>query len=345
MAFTEVVPFKAQELQIALDKQKQAITHLLAGSPVPAQKLMASVLVEIDKNPALTRCTLPSVIGAAIEIARAGLEIGGTLGDAYIVPFRGKAQAVFGYKGFVNLCLRSRLVKSIDAQAVYDNDEFDFNLGTDPWIRFRPCLKGSRGDVLCFFAVGMLPDGAKVIEIMTVEDVNKIRDASQGYQYAVQNAKPGKAPDSPWVSHYAEMGRKTAIRKVIKRLPKSASLQRLEDLSDALERGEDQGLDRVIDAEFTEIPTNGTVTRADGSVADAETGEILWKMDAEKHQRIVDTMTDSGLTRDEQDDLLHAKGYPALTRDYTKAQYDRVFDDIKAAAQLKSGALDESIPF
>ena len=69
---TAVIPYK-QQVDMALRKEKDVITALLMGSPVKPDKLMASVLVEVDKNPKLERCSVKSVIGSAVEIARAGL--------------------------------------------------------------------------------------------------------------------------------------------------------------------------------------------------------------------------------------------------------------------------------
>lgn len=287
---TAVIPYKEQ-VDIALRKEKDVIAALLMGSPVKPDKLMASVLVEVDKIPALEKCSVKSVIGSAVEIARMGLEIGGTLGDAFILPYGKKAIPVVGYKGLVNLVMRSGLVKHVDAQAVYENDLFDYELGTDPWVKFRPNLK-SRGELLCFYAAAVLASGGKVVEVMTLEQVNSIRDKSSGYQYAKANG----ITDNPWMTNYAEMGRKTAIRRITKRVPKGAiPLNRAMELEEAMERGEAVDMEAAFDA-AAQNAAQGTVTviRPDGSTVNTETGEITRTEQASGQQA---TVPNEDLTR------------------------------------------------
>lgn len=55
-------------------------------------------------------------------------------GEAYILPYAGKAQFQIGYKGIVKLLARSGVV-IISSDIVKKNDPFDQNQGTDPYIR------------------------------------------------------------------------------------------------------------------------------------------------------------------------------------------------------------------
>ncbi len=92
---------------------------------------------------------------------------------------------------------------------------------------------------------------------MSATEVNTIRDGSQGYKTARRFNKT----DTPWISNYEEMGRKTAIRRLCKYLPMSIELASAVALEGRAERNETQGLDQVIDGDFTvmaeDAPTDG----------------------------------------------------------------------------------------
>lgn len=336
--------FTVEQLDVALREEQQVITALLAGSPVKPQKLMASVLVEVDKQPKLRECSIKSVIGSAVEIARMGLEIGGSLGDAWIIPYGKTAQPQVGYKGYINLVLRSGFVRSVDAQAVYENDEFDYGLGSEPFVEFKPCLKGSRGEILCFFAVATMADGVKRIEIMTLEQVIEIRDKySQGYRNAVKYAKPGEQPDSPWAKNFAEMGRKTVIRRITKQLPKSAALIRADELEEAFNAGEPIDVEQVL-AEGAVVsdpapgggvrPAHVEVQRADGSMVDHD-GVVTpppptgWTTTPEEFERLKREMIAAGVKAGDIDDVFAQLQTPNKGSQFTWADYCRVRTHIK----------------
>jgi phage RecT family recombinase len=71
-----------------------------------------------------------------------GLEVDGVTGQAYLIPFKGRAQLVVGYKGYNTLAARSGI--TITGAVVREGDEFDYQLGSAAFVRHKP--KGSKGD-------------------------------------------------------------------------------------------------------------------------------------------------------------------------------------------------------
>jgi hypothetical protein len=69
-----------------------------------------------------------------------GLEVDGVTGQAYLIPFAGKAQLVIGYKGFNTLAARSGI--TITGAVVREGDEFDYELGSNGYVRHKPLLNG-----------------------------------------------------------------------------------------------------------------------------------------------------------------------------------------------------------
>jgi recombination protein RecT len=210
---------------------------------VTIDRLLRIVLSEVRKNPRLGECTPASLLSAAFNCAALGLEPGGTLGHAYLIPYwNGKnrcneAQFQVGYKGMIDLARRSGQIQSISARAVYSNDEFDYSYGLDEQLIHRPAL-GERGELTFAYAVAKLKDGGIQFEVMGINDLLTVRDSSQGYKLAAE-----KGWDNPWISSFDEMCRKTTIRRLFKYLPVSIEVMRAASLDEAGERGQGQESD------------------------------------------------------------------------------------------------------
>ena len=204
----------------------------LLPSQMPVERMLKLALGALRTTPKLMECTTESLFGAVVVCAQLGLEPNPPLGHAYLIPFEKRAkrgsewvtertdvQVVIGYKGMLDLARRSGQIISIAAHEVCENDVFSLAYGTDERLDHRPALS-RRGNVIGFYAVAKLVGGGYAFEFMSREDVDAIRDASQGFKAAETSAKrSGRAPDSPWHNNYVEMGRKTVLRRLFKYLP------------------------------------------------------------------------------------------------------------------------------
>ncbi|MBM4438186.1 MAG: recombinase RecT, partial [Actinobacteria bacterium] len=104
---------------------------------------------------------------------------------------------------------------SISAHTAHENDHFEYELGDEEKIIHKPRLDGPRGLVIAAYAVAKTKDGGIYREVMSVDEIEKIRNVS-------------RAKDSgPWSQWYEEMARKTVLRRLMKRLPSSADLDSL----------------------------------------------------------------------------------------------------------------------
>lgn len=214
-----------------LDKRKGEIAKMLPKH-LTADRLLKVATIAATTTPALAKCDIPSLIGAIGQCAQMGLEPNTVLGHAYLVPFNTKrkvngvdtwvnsVQVIIGYRGLIDLARRSGQIVSIAAHEVCENDEFEYEYGLREKLKHVPA-RGKRGEIVCFYAVAKLKDGGHSFEVMSREQVEEIREASQGYQQAVKFKKEG---GHPWRKHFAEMGRKTAIRRLAKYLPLSIEL-------------------------------------------------------------------------------------------------------------------------
>lgn len=127
-------------------------------------------------------------------------------------------ELVPGYRGFIALALTSGQITSINAQAVYRNDRFDYAYGLNERLEHVPA-EGDRGDITHFYAYVKLKEGGHHFEVLSRAEVDAVRDRSEG---------------SARGTGYVEMGKEIAIRRIAGYLPlalqKAAALDELGEI-------------------------------------------------------------------------------------------------------------------
>ena len=235
---------------------------------VSADKLLRVALTAIQKTPKLLECTPKSVVGAVMEAAQLGLMPDGVLGHAYLVPFKNQCQLIPGYKGLIDLARRSGHVESIRARCVYEGDEFDYQYGLAEYVNHKPC--DDPGELTHVYAVARLKGGEECIEVMSKAAVDAIRKRSKA------------SNQGPWVTDYAEMARKSVVRKLVKYLPISTDLQKAVALDERAEIGLDQELGEMIDVEVEVVKEDETAPAEDGKT---EMDKLTEKMSKDGKQK------------------------------------------------------------
>lgn len=92
-----------------------------------SNQFTTSLLSALNSNAKLGECAPATVLGAAMKAAALDLPIDPNLGLAYIIPYNKEAQFQIGYKGFVQLALRSSQYKTIGVAPVYDGQLVEKN--------------------------------------------------------------------------------------------------------------------------------------------------------------------------------------------------------------------------
>lgn len=266
---------------------------LLAVLPkhVSADRMLKIALGALRTTPKLMSCSIESLFGAVVQCSQLGLEPNTPLGHAYLIPFEKRkkqgnqwvtekieVQIVFGYKGLIDLARRSGQIVSISAQAVHQKDHFEYEYGLDEKLVHRPAF-GERGEVIAFYSVAKLVGGGYAFEVMSRQQVEEIRDASQNYKSSRDK------PATVWGQHFVEMGRKTVLRRLFKYLPVSIELATAAALDSRVDH-DSQALDTVLTGEYSvaddEAPGNqaddsdepGALEHNPDERLDTQTGEI-----------------------------------------------------------------------
>lgn len=202
---TSIVEWLKPSLKNALPK------HLTAD------RMARIILTEFRRTPKLLNCTKESIAGAVLTAAQLGLEPG-VVGQCWILPYGKEATFVPGYQGMVELAYRSGQIDYITAEVVYEKDHFEFELGTEPKLIHKPTTEEDRGELKYVYAVAKVKGSdTPVFKVLTRQEVEKVKKAS----------KSAYSEYSPWNTWTEEMWKKTALKKLLKILPKSTEMLQL----------------------------------------------------------------------------------------------------------------------
>lgn len=183
------------------------------------KQLYNVIIAAIFKNRDLQKCEPSSFVVAAKQAGDLGLSLEPTYGECYLVPrynsnINGQECCLqVGYLGLVKLTRNTNQIVSIRAELVLEGDEFEYEYSPDLVFSHRPMMKydGPNDDgkgVQAVYAYAKLANGERIIEVMSVSEVERIRRTS-------------KTPNAgPWKEHWGQMAKKTVLRRMIKMLPK-----------------------------------------------------------------------------------------------------------------------------
>lgn len=214
-----------------LEKYKGEFLKVLPPHVTP-DRLIRSVTNALVANEYLaTSATPESVVRAAMTAAVLGLDVDNVTGQGYIVPFKGKAQFVPGYKGYISLAANAGWLVSGDV--VRERDAFRYGRGLNPFLDHIPAAGGpkERGNIIYAYATARHAAIPPDFHVLHISQVNAIRDRSEGYKAFLK----GKTSSTPWESDFEPMAIKTAIRACAPRLP--LSVQRAAAVEGAYDRG------------------------------------------------------------------------------------------------------------
>lgn len=200
-------PLGNVETLSGLLKMKMASIAQVLPQHVTADKLAKTLFLAVNRTPKLLQCTQSSVLESVMCCAELGLDVSGSLGLGYLVPYGNKAQFIPGYRGLIKLARNSGELLSIEADVVCEADHFVYEKGSAPRIEFRPKLDGDRGKPRGVYALAVLKSGESQAVYLSISEIEKVRRVSRA------------GSSGPWVDWWEEMAKKTAIRRLAKLLP------------------------------------------------------------------------------------------------------------------------------
>lgn len=193
---------------------------------------------------------------SVMTVAVLGLDCDGVTGQAYLVPFGGKVQAMVGYAGYVSLAANAGF--SLYGKIVYEADTFSYQEGTNPVINHLPDWETrERGGVIAAYAVARSNQLPHVQWVCGYKELQDTRDRSAGYRRAEKDGKR----NSTWHVDFDAMCRKTPIRRLGKNMP--LRVHQATEIENIHERGGHAYID-----------PEGEVQKAEPIELEAETVEV-----------------------------------------------------------------------
>lgn len=213
-------------------KGYQKLINNTLGDPNRSKRFVASITSAVAVNPALQDCEAGSILASALLGESLNLSPSPQLGQFYLVPFNDKkagvkkAQFILGYKGYLQLVMRSGQVKKINAVEIKDGELIKF----DPLKEEIECKliedwnEREATETIGYYAFFELTNGfIKAIywskeQMMSHADKYSMAFSRQPYI----NIQEGKIPEkdmwkysSFWYKNFDDMAKKTMLRQLI----------------------------------------------------------------------------------------------------------------------------------
>lgn len=257
--YSELIKFQEESrMSKALTVQEESTIKNMIASNIKAiksvlpkhltpERMMRIAFTSLTKNPTLGRCTQISLMNAIIEASILGLEVGGPLRQAALIPFKNnrlkdsqgnpayEATLVVEYPGLITLAKNTGNVKNVTAHPVFEGDQFKYNYGLMPDLQHIPFSGANPGKLTHAYAIVYYMDGGVDFEVI-------------GEKVAIDAKNRSAArfqKDSPWnkPEDQPAMWVKTAIRRLMNRVPKSAEIVQKMDA----ENRSGQDMDHIVD--------------------------------------------------------------------------------------------------
>lgn len=163
----------------------------------------ASILDLYNSDKYLQQCDPKQVFGECLKAVSLKLPINKQLGFAYVVAFKGIPQFQIGYKGLIQLCMRTGQYKHINAGEVYEGEYKGFNKLTGELD-----ISGERTSdkIIGYFAYMETLNGFSHSVYSTKEEVQK---------HAQKYSKSYNLSNSAWKTEFDKMAVKTVLRNLL----------------------------------------------------------------------------------------------------------------------------------
>jgi recombination protein RecT len=202
-----------------LEKFSGEIKAVLPSS-VSLESFKRVVRTAVQNNPELLSANSKSLYNSCLECAKQGLLPDGKEGA--LVIFNGKNGKTVSFlpmvDGIIKQIWRSEKITYISANAVYQNDKFDYCLGDKEYVEHKPAMS-SRGEVIAAYAIVKTKDNEFIRTVLTKDEIDKLRNSGRN------------ADGDYWKKWYDQMAIKSAIHRLAKKLDLSVEYE-VEDLNE-----------------------------------------------------------------------------------------------------------------
>lgn len=236
----------------------------------PTNALMGAYLImkeTTDKNGKciLESCSQASIANSLMDMATLGLNASKKQG--YFIAYGGKCQFQKSYFGNITLARRNGL-KTINAEIIYDGDTFKYHIENGMKVidvHEQDFMNIDNDKILGAYAVAVMDDGRKVVEVMNINQLKKAWNQRMGGLKEDANSTHTKFRD--------QMAKKTVINRLCKMIGNTSTDGNISEISDRLDEVAD--VDMVAEDVAYEIESNANQVEFSEVVEPQETEQDL----------------------------------------------------------------------
>ena len=198
----------------------------------PTNALMGAYLImkeTTDKNGKciLESCSQASIANSLMDMATLGLNASKKQG--YFIAYGGKCQFQKSYFGNITLARRNGL-KNINAEIIYDGDTFKYHIENGMKVidvHEQDFMNIDNDKILGAYAVAVMDDGRKVVEVMNINQLKKAWNQRMGGLKEDASSTHMKFKD--------QMAKKTVINRLCKMIGNTSTDGNISEISDRLD--------------------------------------------------------------------------------------------------------------
>ena len=217
----------------------------------PTNALMGAYLImkeTTDKNGKciLESCSQASIANSLMDMATLGLNASKKQG--YFIAYGGKSKFQKSYFGNITIARRNGL-KTINAEIIYDGDTFKYHIENGMKVidvHEQDFMNIDNDKILGAYAVAIMDDGRKVVEVMNINQLKKAWNQRMGGLKEDASSTHMKFKD--------QMAKKTVINRLCKLIGNTSTDGNISEISDRLDEVAD--VDMVAEDVAYEIENN-----------------------------------------------------------------------------------------
>ena len=184
------------------------------------QQFMSSVLTLSNSDKNFKQCDTIKLYNCCLMAAAIKLPFNQSLGQAYVIAYKGEPQLQIGYKGFIQLAQRSGQFKTINATEVKEGEVKNRNRLTGDiefdWIEDEE--EREKAKTIGYVAYFELLNGYHQTLYMSAQEIRG---------YATKYSQSFKFGGGVWKDNFDEMAKKTVLKRILsKYAPLSIDMQK-----------------------------------------------------------------------------------------------------------------------
>ena len=195
-----------QNLTDSLDVSLTAVKDALPKT-FNKERFLQNTIAVIKQNPELQKYNKNELLTCMLRGSYLSLDF--MAKECWLVPYNGHVTFQTSYKGECKFVKRYSIRPLLDVKAeiVRVGDEIDYGINEDnkPYIKYKP-IPFNTQNVVGAFAVAYFKDGGILYEVMSMDEINKVRNVSRA----------ASSSSSPWKTFPEEMYKKTVLRRLCK---------------------------------------------------------------------------------------------------------------------------------